>query len=178
MRVMILQAGFNELGVIDALHKEGHEVIAIGNQSGLIGQQYVEEYICQDYSNQNEVLALAREKQIDCICACCNDTAVLTSVYVAEKMKLTKYDSVESAKIIANKKMFKKFAMENGVLTVPAHSFDCVEKAKGYVSGDISYPIIIKPVDLSGGKGVDDVIVFRKRWKRLKLLLHYLEQKT
>lgn len=154
MRVMILQAGFNELGVIDALHKEGHEVIAIGNQPGLIGQQYVEEYICQDYSNQNEVLALAREKQIDCICACCNDTAVLTSVYVAEKMKLTKYDSVESAKIIANKKMFKKFAMENGVLTVPAHSFDCVEKAKGYVSGDISYPIIIKPVDLSGGKGV------------------------
>ena len=74
MRVMILQAGFNELGVIDALHKEGHEVIAIGNQPGLIGQQYVEEYICQDYSNQNEVLALAREKQIDCICACCNDS--------------------------------------------------------------------------------------------------------
>lgn len=154
MKVMIMQAGFNELGVINSLHKEGHEVIAIGNQPGLVGQQYAEEYICQDYSKKEEVLALAREKKIDCICACCNDTAVLTSVYVAEEMNLMKYDSLESAKIIANKNLFKKFAMENGVLTVAAHDFDCVEKAKEYISGDISYPIIIKPVDLSGGKGV------------------------
>ena len=88
MKILILQAGFNELGVIDALHMDGHEVVSIGNQPGLIGQQYVDEYICQDYSKQDEVYALAKEKNIDRICACCNDTAVLTSVYIAEKMTL------------------------------------------------------------------------------------------
>lgn len=154
MRVMILQAGFNELGVIEALQKEGHQVIAIGNQPGLIGQQYVEEYICQDYSKQDEVLALAREKKIDRICACCNDTAVLTSVYVAEKLHLTGYDSVDSAAIIANKHLFKEFAKKNNVLTVPAESFEDICDAKAYVEKEVSYPLIVKPVDLSGGKGV------------------------
>ena len=41
MRVLILQAGFNEIGVILNLKKEGYYVIAIGNQPGLIGQKYV-----------------------------------------------------------------------------------------------------------------------------------------
>lgn len=154
MRILILQAGFNELGVISQLKKEGHYVIAIGNQPGLIGQQYVDEYYCQDYSQKDEVLQFMKEKKIDCICACCNDTAVLTSVYVAEKMGLQGYDSYESAEIIAHKNLFKRFARDNGIYTLPAEEFDRVEDAEEYIRTGIKYPIIVKPVDLSGGKGV------------------------
>ena len=44
VRILLLQAGFNELGVIQNLKNEGHYVIEIGNQQGLIGQRYVDEY--------------------------------------------------------------------------------------------------------------------------------------
>lgn len=154
MRVLILQAGFNEIGVIQNLKDEGHYVIAIGNQSGLIGQRYVDEYHCQDYSKMDEVLAFAKSKNIDYICACCNDTAVLTAVYVAEKMDLRGYDSYESAEIIAHKNLFKRFAKENGILSVYAEEFDSIAFAKEYINKGVVYPIIVKPVDLSGGKGV------------------------
>lgn len=154
MRVLILQAGFNEIGVIQNLKDEGHYVIAIGNQPGLIGQRYADEYHCQDYSKMDEVLAFAKSKNIDYICACCNDTAVLTAVYVAEKMDLRGYDSYESAEIIAHKNLFKRFAKENGILSVYAEEFDSIAFAKEYINKGVVYPIIVKPVDLSGGKGV------------------------
>lgn len=154
MRVLILQAGFNEIGVIQNLKKEGHYVIAIGNQPGLIGQKYVDEYYCQDYSKMDEVLAFANDNDIDYICACCNDTAVLTAVYVAEKMNLQGYDSYESSEIIAHKNLFKRFAKKNEIMSVHAEEFNSLSDANKYVSKGIEYPVIVKPVDLSGGKGV------------------------
>ena len=154
MRILILQAGFNELRVIQNLKNEGHYVIAIGNQPGLIGQRYVDEYHCQDYSKMDEVLEFAKTNKIDYVCACCNDTAVLTSVYVAEKMNMKGYDSYESAEIIAHKNLFKRFTKVNTILSVYAEEFDSVELAKEYISKGVEYPLIVKPVDLSGGKGV------------------------
>lgn len=155
MRILILQAGFNEIGVINALKKMGHYVIAIGNQKGLIGQQYVDEYYCVDYSDQEKVLKFAINHNIDRICACCNDTAVLTACYVAEKMNLCNYEKYETARMICHKDLFKRYAMENGILTMPSKSFHISERQIAFEFVDKQeYPIIIKPVDLSGGKGV------------------------
>ena len=154
MRILILQAGFNELGVINNLKSEGHYIIAIGNQPGLIGQQYVDEYHCQDYSKMDEVLTFAKNHSIDYVCACCNDTAVLTSVYLAEKMGLKGYDSYESAKIIAHKNLFKRFTKKNNIVSVTTEEFDKYASAEEYIKLNENYPIIVKPVDLSGGKGV------------------------
>ncbi len=154
MRVLILQAGFNELGVIQELHNMGHYVISIGNQVGLIGQKEVDEYYPIDYSKKEEVLKFAIEHEIDYICACCNDTAVLTASYVAEQMKLSGYDTYENSELIAHKNLFKKFAIEHDIMTIPAASFHCEEDAETYIAKGVEYPIIIKPTDLSGGKGV------------------------
>ena len=154
MRVLILQAGFNEIGVILNLKKEGYYVIAIGNQPGLIGQKYVDEYYCQDYSKMEEVLEFSKLHNIDYICACGNDTAVLTAVYVAEKMNMKGYDSYESAEIIAHKHLFKRFTKKNKILSVNAEEFDDIKSALEFVEKKATYPIIVKPVDLSGGKGV------------------------
>lgn len=154
MRVLILQAGFNELGVIRELKNMGYYVISIGNQIGLIGQKEVDEYYPVDYSNKEEVLEFVKEHKIDFICACCNDTAVLTATYIAEKMQLSGYDTYKNSEIIAHKNLFKKFAVENNIMTTPAISFADEVKAKEYILKGVNYPIIIKPTDMSGGKGV------------------------
>lgn len=154
MRVLILQAGFNELGVIKELHKMGHYVISIGNQVGLIGQKEVDEYYPVDYSKKEEVLAFVKEHKIDLVCACCNDTAVLTTTYLAEQLQLSGYDTYKNAQLIAHKDLFKKFAIENQILTAPAEAFYKEEEAKKYILKGVSYPIIVKPTDMSGGKGV------------------------
>ena len=154
MRVLLLQAGFNEFGVIRALHKMGHYVISIGNQIGLPGQTMVDEYIPFDYSDKEGVLQFVKDHDIDRVLACCNDTAVLTTCWVAEQMGWSGYDSYEAALTYSHKDKFKDFAMKYDVMTVKADSFSNREEALAWAAEDRDYPVIVKPVDLSGGKGV------------------------
>ena len=154
MRILILQAGFNEIGVIRELKAMGAYVIAIGNRKGLYGQEYADEYHCLDYSKVDEVIQFVLDNKIDRVCACCNDTAVLTAVKVAEVLGQKCYDTYKNSVTIAHKNIFKDFAMKNGVMTVNSHAFNDIELAKKYVHNILEYPIIIKPVDLSGGKCV------------------------
>lgn len=178
MKILILQAGFNELGVIAQLKKEGHYVIAIGKQKGLIGQKYVDEYHCLDYSAKEEVLKFIKEHNVDRVCACCNDTAVLTASYVAEKMCLSGYDTYKSAETIAHKNLFKRFAKENGIMTVEAVEFSEEKRAVQYMEEEAEYPMIIKPIDLSGGKGVAKVTNISESRAALKAAFDISKKKT
>jgi biotin carboxylase len=131
----------------------GHYVIAIGNQRGLPGQNYADEYFCVDYSQKEQVLEFALKHKIDRVCACCNDTAVLTADYLAEKMHLDGYDSRDSSAVICYKNLFKQYALKHDILTLQAKEFFDANEAKLWVD-KASYPLIVKPVDLSGGKGI------------------------
>lgn len=153
MRILLLQAGFNELGVIEQLHKMGHYIIAIGNQKGLIGQKEVDEYYDIDYSDKEYVLQFFLDKKMDRVCACCNDTAVLTACYIADKLGLEGYEKYDTAKTIFYKNLFKEYAIQNDISTVAANTFCDLDTAKDYLVS-ANYPVIVKPIDMSGGKGV------------------------
>ena len=92
-KVMLLCASHNDLGLINALRKLGYYIYATGNIPGLIGEKYVDEYIQADYSDKKLILELAKDLQVDNICACCNDYGVYTAAYVAENLGLSGYDA-------------------------------------------------------------------------------------
>ena len=152
-RVLILNISHNELRMINALKELGYYVIGTGGVPGLIGEKHVDEYIKADYSDKELMLLLAIDKKVDAVCACCNDFGVLSAAWVAEKLGLPGHDSYENAMILHHKDLFKKFARKNGIQTPLAVYFDNIPEAKMWL-GKAIYPIIIKPVDLTGGKGV------------------------
>jgi len=101
-------------------------------------------------------LKLARELQIDGILSYAVDPGVVTAAYVAEQMGLPFTCSYEAACILQDKAHFRQFLTEHG-FNVP--------NAKGYSKPgdalrDIDYfnwPVIVKPVDSAGSKGVTRV---------------------
>lgn len=151
-RVLVLNISHNELRMIQALKELGYYIIATGGVPGLIGERYVDKYIQADYSNKELILQLAIDQKIDRICACCNDFGVLTAAYVAEKLGLPGHDTYANAMIIHHKDKFKAFAKEHNIQTPIAQYFDDIEIAKSQIKEE--YPLIIKPIDLTGGKGV------------------------
>ena len=84
-----MQATFNELGVLRHLKEMGYDVIAVGRRIGTQAREYVDEYYDIDYSDREEVLKLAKEKNVDFICSACNDTAALTKLYLTEELGLS-----------------------------------------------------------------------------------------
>lgn len=152
-KVLILNTSHNDLRMILALKEMDFYVIATGNHPGLVGEKYADRYIRADYSDKEKMLELARELQIDAICPCCNDLGVITAAYVAEQLGLPGHDSYENTLIMHHKDRFKEFARKHGINTPYAEYFSTEEDAREWLSR-AEYPLIIKPTDLSAGRGV------------------------
>ena len=152
-KVLLLCASHNDLGLIWALRKLGYFIISTGSMPGLIGEKYVDEYIQADYSDKDLILNIAKQKNMDAVCPCCNDFGVYTAAYVAEKLGLPGYDSYETTLILHNKDRFKRFAKENHIPTPEAKIFSDDQQAYEYIQ-KAAYPIIVKPTDCSAGNGI------------------------
>ena len=155
-KLMILGGARYALPVIEAAHRLGCYVITCDYLPDNIAHQYSDEYCNVSIINKEEVLKVAEKLQIDGIMSFACDPGVVTAAYVAEKMGLPSVGSYEAVSILQNKGRFRAFLKENG-FNVPI--------AKGYTSindalEDIDiyhWPVIVKPTDSAGSKGVTKV---------------------
>lgn len=144
------------LPAIEAAHEHGYHVITVDYLPDNIAHQYSDEYHDVSILDKEAVLKLAKVLQIDGILSYAVDPGVATAAYVAEQMELPFTCSYESACIMQDKSKFRQFLSEYG-FNVP--------KAKGYTSADealqdvefFNWPVIVKPVDSAGSKGVTRV---------------------
>ncbi len=155
-KILILNGSHSEVPLIMEAKKLGYYVITTGNNKELVGHQYSNQYIYGDYSDKDKMLEIAVQNSIDAICSCANDFGAISAAYVAEKLKLPGHDSYITTELLHEKDKFKLFAKENNIQTPVADIYDNLEEAVR--AKDLyQYPMIIKPVDLTGGKGVSKV---------------------
>ena len=152
-KMLILNGSHSELYLIEEAKKLGYYVITTGNRRDLIGHKYADEYIYGDFSNQEDMLKIATEKQINAICSCANDFGAISASYVAEKLNLPGHDTYETTLLLHQKNKFKSFAKRNGLQTPMADVYDDLDCALAE-KDKYNYPVIVKPIDLTGGKGV------------------------
>ena len=144
------------LPVIETAHRYGYHVITVDYIPDNIAHKYSDEYHNISILNKEAVLELAQRLQIDGILSFAVDPGVVTAAYVAEKMRLPFSCSYNAVCILQNKILFRQFLSSNG-FTVPF--------AKGFVSKEealqdtaqFHWPVIVKPVDSAGSKGVNKV---------------------
>ena len=155
-KLLIAGGGYADIPLIKAAKSLGYYVITSGNRPEELGHKVSDEYRPADFSDPEAMLDLARGIGIDAICPCCNDFSAISSAYVAEQLDLPGYDSYEISKLIHHKDSYRKFAIENGIPTPNAKGFDNFEDALSSID-DFRLPLIIKPVDLTGGKGITKI---------------------
>lgn len=155
-RLMILGGSRYILPIIEAAHKLDIYVITCDYLPDNIAHKYSDEYVNVSIIEKEVVLETARDLKIDGIMSFACDPGVETAAYVAEKLNLPSCGSYNTVKILQNKALFRKFLAENG-FNAP--------KAKGYFKYEdaladeklFHWPVIIKPVDSAGSKGVSRV---------------------
>lgn len=155
-KLMILGGSRYAIPVIKAAHKLGCYVITCDYLPDNIAHKYSDEFQNISIIEKDKVLKYAQNAKIDGILSFACDPGVVTAAYVAEKMGLPFQCSYESACILQDKGMFRDFLSK--------HDFN-VPNAKRYTDKkepfhDIDYfnwPVIVKPVDSAGSKGVTKV---------------------
>lgn len=148
------------LPVIEEAHKLGAYVITADYLPDNIAHKYSDEYCNVSIVDKEAVLKAAQELQIDGILSHAVDPGVVSAAYVAEQMGLPFQCSYEAACILQDKSKFRKFLQENGFNCPHARGYNNLEDALK----DIEYfewPVIVKPVDSAGSKGVTKVETFK-----------------
>lgn len=153
-KMLVAGGGYADIPLIQAAQQLGYHVITSGNRAGDLGHQYADEVQLADFSDYETMLALAQQMGIDAICPCCNDFSALSCAYVAERLGLPGYDPLEVSLTLHHKDQYRQFAAKAGIPGPQATSFSSVEAALAEIE-TFRLPIIVKPVDLTGGKGIN-----------------------
>ncbi|MBL4636968.1 MAG: ATP-grasp domain-containing protein [Kofleriaceae bacterium] len=174
-RLLLLGGSHSEIPLILAAQALGFYVITTGNQPQGLGHTYADAYHCADFSDCEAMLALARNLRVDALCAGCNDFAAISCAYAAERLHIPGHDSYATALVLHHKDAYRRFARDLGIPCPQAHGYDDIASAcqaldiappgastpdkstQNKSTPDFQYPLMIKPVDLSGGKGISKV---------------------
>lgn len=153
---MILGGTRYALPVIEAAHNLGCYVITCDYLPDNIAHKYSDEYCDVSIIDKDAVLEAAQKLKIDGIMSFACDPGVVTAAYAAEKMGLPSVGSYEAVSILQNKSLFRAFLTEHGFNVPTAKGYKSIDDALQDV--DIfHWPVIVKPTDSAGSKGVTKV---------------------
>ncbi len=155
-KLLLLGGAHYLLPVIREAHELGLYVVTCDYLPDNAAHRHADEYRNVSIIDKEAVLQTARELGIDGVMSFACDPGVTTAAYVAEHLGLPFAGSYESVSILQDKGRFRAFLRDHG-FTVPwARRY--TEKAVALADADgFPWPMIVKPVDSAGSKGVTRV---------------------
>lgn len=155
-KLMLLGGNRYQLPVIRAAHELGCYVITCDYLPGNYAHKFSDEYCNVSIIDKEAVLEEAKRLEIDGIMSFACDPGVVTAAYVAERLDLPSVGSYEAVSILQNKGRFRKYLAEHGFNVPTAKNYMEEEEALKDV-GLFHWPVIVKPTDSAGSKGVTRV---------------------
>lgn len=151
-KVLMLGAAMQQIPAIQRAIDLGYYVITCDYLPENPGHKLAHESYDVSTTDLKGVLDLAQKLQIDGIVAYASDPAAPTAAYVAEKMGIPgqPYQSVE---ILTQKDLFRRFLSDHGFNSPKACGYTTYKDALKEID-QFRFPVMVKPVDSSGSKGV------------------------
>lgn len=158
LKLLLLGGTSILIPVIKKAHELGIYVITCDYIPNNVAHKYSDEYHNISVVDQEAVLLLAKTLNIDGIMSFGCDAGAISVAYVQNKLGLPCIGPYESVCILQNKNKFRQFLKDNNFNTPKFWHFtslDEIDKAKEEL---IRYfPLIVKPTDSNGSKGVSKI---------------------
>ncbi len=141
------------LPVIEAAHEHDLHVVTMDYLPNNVAHRYSDEYRNVSVTDHEAVLKAAKELNANGIMSFACDPGVVSAAYVAQKMALPFQCSYEAACTLQDKGMFRAFLSEHGFASPKSRRYTDA-KAAVADADNLPWPVIVKPVDSAGSKGV------------------------
>lgn len=155
---MVLAGGNDQIALIQELRAYFNNdvyIILVDMSSNVKAVPYADKFLQISTMDKEAVLQAAKEEKIDYILTACGDQPLSTMAYVSAKMSLPCYLTERDVRNITNKLFMKRIMVGNNIPTSP---FVSISKDWDYSQIErLSYPLVVKPVDSNGSKGVKKV---------------------
>lgn len=154
LRVLFLGGAYSQVPIIKEAKCRGWYIIICDYLPDNPGHKYADEYYNVSTTDFEGVLKVAKKTKPDFIIAYASDPAAPTASWVSEHLGLPG-NSYNSVQILAEKDLFRNFLKRNGFNTPNAISVGNDKEIKQVE--ELAFPVIVKPTDSSGSKGVTKV---------------------
>lgn len=150
MNLAIIGASYLQLPLILKAKEMGYTTHVFAWAADDVGENEADYFYPISIKEKERILEKCIEIGICGICSIASDLAIVTVNYVAEKLGLNG-NSIAATKISTNKHEMRVTFEKNGD---PSPRSYLIDKVTDFSSFDINYPIIVKPTDRSGSRGI------------------------
>lgn len=154
-KILLLGGSAQQVVAINAAKEMGYYTVLCDYLPDNPGQYVADKYYNTSTTDIEAVYEIAKTEQVSGILAYASDPAALPSAIVADRLGLPT-NPPQAVEILGVKHKFRRFLSENGFACPQFHTFhptDGIDDIKEVVK-DFSFPIVVKPTDSSGSKGV------------------------
>lgn len=152
-KVLVIGAGPLQLPLIEKIKELGYKAICVDGNPNAVGFTVADRFKNINIIDQDACLKYAREEKIDGVLTVATDYGVLTVAYIAKEMKLPGL-SYDVAKMIKNKHLVAQKLIQSGLIN-KRQSYEIFDiEQLNSIKDELKYPVIIKPIDGSGSRGV------------------------
>ncbi len=151
-KLLMLGGAMQQIPAIKRAKDMGLYVITCDYLPDNLGHQYADEYYNVSTTDLKGVLEVAKKCHVDGIVAYASDPAAPTAAYVAEQLGLPG-NPYESVNLLTQKDLFRNFLKKHGFCCPQSCGYTSYKEAKDDLA-HFHFPVMVKPVDSSGSKGV------------------------
>lgn len=174
-KILLLGGSYGQLPAIEEAKKRGLYTILCDYLPDNPGRALVDQYYEVSTTDKKAVLEIAVKHEIDAVLAYASDPAAVTQAYISEMLDLPG-NSVKSISLLSNKDEFRKFLKKNKFNTPAFHSFS-EDECSEVKHLNLSFPVVVKPVDASDSKGVFKVDSLKQLKEKAEIALSFSRAK-
>lgn len=150
MKIAIIGANEFQNKLIIKAKEMGIETHVFAWEEGAVGKENSDFFYPISIIEKEKILEICKKIKIDGVCSIASDLAMHTVNFIANKLNL-KGNSLECTELTTNKyKMRERLSKFN----LPCPKYILVNNIEKVNLEDLSFPLIVKPTDRSGSRGI------------------------
>ena len=153
-KLAIIGGSYLQLPIVKKAKEMDVEVHCFSWRDGAVCADVADYFYPISIIEKDEILKKCQEIGIDGITTIASDIAVITVNYVASRMGL-RSNPDEYSVVTTNKYRMRQCFINEGV---PSPMFALVDNTNHYQITGFKFPVIVKPTDRSGSRGVEKVL--------------------
>lgn len=150
--LLLLGGSAQQVVAIDRARELGYRTVLCDYLPDNPGQYHADSFHLVSTTDREAVLEVARKERVDGVVAYSSDPAAPTAAYVADGLGLPGVP-LAVAEAFCDKHLFRAYLADRGFNVPESEAIALRESGATDLSG-LEYPLIVKPTDSSGSKGV------------------------
>lgn len=174
-KLLLIGATSYFVDVIKTAKKMGIYTICTDYNPNAVAKKYADKAVNINTVDYEQMLELAKAEQIDGVFVAWSDVNLYTAEYVCSKLHLPFYATKKQLDCAVNKDMFKGMCRKYGIPCTKEYPLTeefCEDDLRR-----IEYPVIVKPVDNGGSRGITVCTNENELKKAFRKALSYSKRK-